>query len=212
MRRAGGFDLVLGNPPWIKVEWRSGDVLADHEPRFALRKMTAPQLARAARGDLRSHPGPATGPGRDEFEEAEGTQNFLNAQVNYPPCAAGQKANLYKCFLPRAWASGSEQGCQRLPASRKASTTIRRVGRLRRELYSVAGAFSVHQRALSFSPRSTITRYESVNVYGPSSPVPRFLSFVQRVPPSQQSICALRGESEGVVPGIKEEIESRMGR
>ncbi|MFM9158937.1 MAG: Eco57I restriction-modification methylase domain-containing protein, partial [Dolichospermum sp.] len=28
----GGFDLFLGNPPWIKVEWSEGDVLGDAEP------------------------------------------------------------------------------------------------------------------------------------------------------------------------------------
>ena len=25
----GGFDLVLGNPPWIKVEWKEGGVMGD---------------------------------------------------------------------------------------------------------------------------------------------------------------------------------------
>ncbi|MBE9546431.1 MAG: class I SAM-dependent DNA methyltransferase, partial [Proteobacteria bacterium] len=28
----GGFDLVLGNPPWIKVEWKEGGTLGDAEP------------------------------------------------------------------------------------------------------------------------------------------------------------------------------------
>jgi hypothetical protein len=41
----GGFDLVLGNPPWIKVEWNEGGLMGDHEPLFVLRKFTASQLA-----------------------------------------------------------------------------------------------------------------------------------------------------------------------
>ena len=43
----GGFDLILGNPPWVKVEWNEGDLLSERNPTFAVRKMTAPQIARA---------------------------------------------------------------------------------------------------------------------------------------------------------------------
>ncbi|EAR23007.1 Eco57I restriction-modification methylase domain-containing protein [Nitrococcus mobilis] len=82
-RDRGGFDLILGNPPWIKVEWSSGDMLGDYEPRFVIRKLTAPQLARLR--DETFERIPALKPGwTEEFEESEGTQNFLNAQVNYP--------------------------------------------------------------------------------------------------------------------------------
>ncbi|MCG5542025.1 Eco57I restriction-modification methylase domain-containing protein, partial [Halorhodospira sp. M38] len=40
----GGFDLTLGNPPWLKVEWEESGVLGDHQPLFALRKFSATQL------------------------------------------------------------------------------------------------------------------------------------------------------------------------
>jgi hypothetical protein len=36
--RRGGFDLVLGSPPWIKVEWKEAGVLGDKNPLFAIRK------------------------------------------------------------------------------------------------------------------------------------------------------------------------------
>jgi hypothetical protein len=35
----GGFDFILGNPPWIKVEWQEGDVLGDAEPLFQLHSL-----------------------------------------------------------------------------------------------------------------------------------------------------------------------------
>src|SRR5690606_19147905 len=35
----GGFDVVLGNPPWIKVEWSEQSLLSDFDPRFAIRKL-----------------------------------------------------------------------------------------------------------------------------------------------------------------------------
>ena len=37
----GGFDLIIGNPPWIRVEWNEQGVLSDHHPIFAVKKMTA---------------------------------------------------------------------------------------------------------------------------------------------------------------------------
>ena len=42
----GGFDLVLGNPPWIKVEWKEAGVLGDFDPSLALRKHSAVELTR----------------------------------------------------------------------------------------------------------------------------------------------------------------------
>jgi len=103
----GGFDLVLGNPPWIKVEWNEGGVMGDAEPLFVLRKYSAPEMAAMReealeRLNLRSGYLAA-------FEEAEGMQNYLNAVQNYQ-MLAGMKANLYKCFLPVAWRNGSENG------------------------------------------------------------------------------------------------------
>ncbi len=41
----GGFDLVLGNPPWIKVEWEEGAVLGDYNPLFMLRRRSATEIA-----------------------------------------------------------------------------------------------------------------------------------------------------------------------
>jgi len=103
----GGFDLVLGNPPWIKVEWQEGAVLGDFEPLYVLRKFSSKQLAdlRAgtlAKHDLQSHY-------LSEFESADATQNFLNATQNYP-LLKGTQSNLYKCFLPQAWMVGNERG------------------------------------------------------------------------------------------------------
>ena len=40
--------------------------------------------------------------------QSEDVQNFLNANQNYPELA-GQKANLYKCFLPQVWKIGNNK-------------------------------------------------------------------------------------------------------
>ena len=37
----GGFDLILGNPPWLKVEWNESGILGERNPVFAVRKISA---------------------------------------------------------------------------------------------------------------------------------------------------------------------------
>lgn len=41
----GGFDLILGNPPWIKVEWNESGLMGEKEPLFAVRKLSASMVA-----------------------------------------------------------------------------------------------------------------------------------------------------------------------
>ena len=104
----GGFDIMLGNPPWLRVEWNEGGVLGDYNPQFVLRKLSATKL-RDEREIAFKRNSKFAQSWFTELEDAEGTQNFLNANQNYPELA-GQKANLYKCFLPQAWRWGNERG------------------------------------------------------------------------------------------------------
>ena len=97
----GGFDLMVGNPPWLKVEWEEGGILGDYDPLVVLRKLTASELVKQ-REVVFSKFSRLRSAYLREYEEATGTQNFLNALQNYP-LLKGQKANLYKCFLPQAW-------------------------------------------------------------------------------------------------------------
>ena len=103
----GGFDLVVGNPPWIKLEWNEESVLGDREPRLAVKKFTATQTAKIREELLRdavTHNMYFT-----EYESMTGQQAFLNAVMNYP-LLKGQQTNLFKCFLPQAWDFGGKAG------------------------------------------------------------------------------------------------------
>ena len=105
--RRGGFDFIAGNPPWVKIEWNEGGLLSEREPLMAIRELFAQQIA-----ELRSEQ--LAIPLRqaaylEEYEEATGTQNFLTAHHNFP-LLQGQKANLYKCFVTRAWDLNAPSG------------------------------------------------------------------------------------------------------
>jgi hypothetical protein len=106
--RRGGFDLVLGNPPWIKVEWQEAGILGEKNPLFAIRKFSASDLGKLRDEAFSTYPG-LQDAWTAELELAEATQNFLNGTQNYP-LLKGMQSNLYKCFLPQAWSIGSLGG------------------------------------------------------------------------------------------------------
>lgn len=103
----GGFDLVIGNPPWIKLEWNETSVLGDLNPRLIIKKMSS-ALRTNLRDEILSQ--------RDnrlmyisQFEGITGALNYYNASSNYPELA-GQQTDLFKCFLPMAWGIGNSHG------------------------------------------------------------------------------------------------------
>ena len=85
----GGFDLVLGNPPWIKVEWKEAGVLGDFDPSLVLRKRSAVELTRSRDEAFEQRDGLREAWIAD-VEDSEAMQAFLNAWQNYPTLT-GQK-------------------------------------------------------------------------------------------------------------------------
>jgi hypothetical protein len=100
-RARKGFDLVLGNPPWIKVEWNEQALLSDFDPRFAIRDLNAQETA-GQREAVFTSTAAARVDYLTECVATEGLARFLNALQNYP-LLRGQQSNLFKCFLPVVW-------------------------------------------------------------------------------------------------------------
>lgn len=103
----GGFDLVVGNPPWIKLEWNEEAVLGDREPRLAVKSFTANQTTTIREELLRDKATHSLY--FSEYQSITGQQAFLNAVQNYP-LLRGQQTNLFKCFLPQSWLFGNATG------------------------------------------------------------------------------------------------------
>lgn len=104
---AGGFDVILGNPPWLKVEWEEGGILGDLEPMVGVRSLSAKQVADVRARTLADQA--AKDAYLEEFQEMVGTPAALNSRVLYP-ALQGVQTNLYKCFLERGWSLGSPTG------------------------------------------------------------------------------------------------------
>jgi len=108
--KGGGFDLIVGNPPWLKVEWEEKGVIGDSDPMVLIRKVSASELAKR-RGDAFAQYPELRAAYLEEFEGQNGCQAFLNAVQNYS-LLRGSQTNLYKCFLPQAWRVASDEGVQ----------------------------------------------------------------------------------------------------
>ncbi|RYQ10333.1 restriction endonuclease subunit M [Bifidobacterium pseudolongum subsp. globosum] len=97
----GGFDFMVGNPPWVKLQWKASDALADADPRYAVHQRSASDLNKVLPDILDSSDSMRQHFIR-EYEDYAGQSSFFNAMGNYP-LLQGQQTNLFRCFLPNAW-------------------------------------------------------------------------------------------------------------
>ena len=210
-RDNGGFDLILGNPPWLKVLWNGGAVLGDFEPQFVVRDFAAPQVASLRQETFERIP-EVEAAWRAELEESEGTQSYLNALGNYS-ALSGQQANLYKCFLPRAWANGSSTGVAGFVHPESVYDDPKG-GTFRELLYVRLRLHAQFQNELSlFVGTNDHGRMRfGLNVYRcrPSDQI-GFLTINNLYTPSTLDTCFLH-DGSGAIPSIKEEVEDDQGR
>ena len=105
----GGFDLIVGNPPWLKVDRDETGVIGDVDPKVLIRKVSASKMTKPRMEAFEAHP-ELRAAYLEEFVEQNSTQAFLNAVANYP-LLKGSQTNLFKCFLPHAWLSSRLATC-----------------------------------------------------------------------------------------------------
>ena len=170
LRHKGGFDLILGNPPWLKVEWNEAGILGERNPLFAIRKFRATDLARLRTNSFSSFVGLKSA-WTEELEEAEGVKNFLNAVGNYPQLQ-GMPANLYKCFLPLAWRLNSHQGVTGFLYP-EGIYDDPNGGKLREEVYERLRAHYQFQNELKLFPIGNRNKF-GINIFGPPRELPCF--------------------------------------
>lgn len=103
----GGFDLIIGNPPWLKVEWKEQNLLSEHRPILGIRKVDATDIV-PIRADLLED-SKLKSQYFSELISTSGMQNYYGSIQNYPELE-GMQSNLYKCFLPLSWRIGNNIG------------------------------------------------------------------------------------------------------
>lgn len=102
-----GFDIICGNPPWIKLRFVEEDVLSEKYPEVSIRSISASEnkkkiddfLSDAAMSEIYE----------DEQIMIACQSAFCNAFSNYP-LLRGQQTDLYKCILSNGFSLLSISG------------------------------------------------------------------------------------------------------
>jgi len=194
----GGFDLILGNPPWLKVEWNEAGILGERNPVFAIRKISASDLAKLRADAFKDFGGLQTA-WTEELEEAEGTQKFLNAVQNYP-LLKGVQTNLYKCFMPLAWGLNSPKGVSAL-LHPEGPYDDPNGGHLREAMYARLRRHFQFQNQEMLFPIGHRVKY-SINIYGPVLVAAAFDNLANLFVPSTVDAC-YQHDGAGLPDGIK---------
>mgnify|MGYP001036879023 CR=1 FL=1 len=107
-KERGGFDVIAGNPPWLKLTFEGKSVISEVAPEVEVKDMDAseveifvPKLFEKFDGlkDLYIN----------DYVSTDSTSEFLNAYQNYP-LLKGQQTNLYKCIIENSFSITSANG------------------------------------------------------------------------------------------------------
>ena len=200
----GGFDFMIGNPPWVKLQWEASNAISDVNPKYAVRSISASDLNKKLPElleDKRTH---------DvfigEYVSAAGQLAFYNAVGNYP-LLRGQQTNLFRCFLPNAW-DYTRKSCGVSafvhPDELYGDT---RAGVLREQMYR---RLKYHFQFINEKKLFAGVHHEtifSLNIYkNPPAPgnVPRFDSIWNLYLPKTIDEC-YASDGSGDIPGVKDE-------
>jgi len=193
----GGFDLIVGNPPWLKVEWEEKGVIGDADPMVLIRKVSASELATRRSGALQAHP-TLEAEYLQEFEGQDGSLAFLNATINYP-LLKGSQTNLFKCFLPLSWRLASGEAVQGF-LHPEGVYDDPKGGALREVLYGRLRNHFQFENELILFPIGGTRRF-GINIYGQSRQ-PSFIHLSNLFHTKTVDACFAH-DGNGAVGGIK---------
>jgi len=173
MKARGGFDVIVGNPPWAKPSWNEGLVLADIDPLHAglsasdSKRVLPEALPKAPPVRREGRLVPAVEAFLQDFVSTRGAMEVTSSEV-MNPFAGGGANNLYRCFIDLAFRILAPNGNAAL-LHQDGHLTDPNGGSLRRECYTrLRKHFDFLNRIKSknFSEVAHDERF-SINIYGP---------------------------------------------
>ncbi len=106
----GGFDIQVGNPPWVRPTWDEDTTLAEHDPWWGITDLTK------TRNDIkekRKEQTLLTEVAVDTFLKDRSENEGLNALLSAPsrePTLSGIQNNLYMVFMTNTWRRANKTG------------------------------------------------------------------------------------------------------
>jgi hypothetical protein len=95
-KERGGFDIINGNPPWLKLTFEEKGLMSERYPELMIRKVSAAQVMKFQDEYLSVEI--QKNDYFNEYIEIESSSEFMNGFQNYP-LLKGQQTNLYKCVI-----------------------------------------------------------------------------------------------------------------
>ena len=194
-----GFNLILGNPPWIKVSWIDAPVLSELEPLLGVREARSADIRKRHVELLTPKDGKRFY--ASQFVEQEGNNTYLSGSRIFPQLAKIQP-NLYKNFIVQAWSVISPCAIAAMlhPEGPYEDSTG---GRFRRHVYARLKGHYQHKNELQlFHDVDHHTDY-SINIYGGKDQPPSFRHMSNLYHPHTISQSLAHRRSSDPVPGLK---------
>ncbi len=195
----GGFDLQVGNPPWVRPDWDEAGVLAEFDPWWQLADKPAEAVKRAKREGSLDQP-TVRAAYLDERAKQAGVKENLGSGVDRP-VLAGLQPDLYRCFMERTWRSMGMTGVVGLIHPESHFTELRAAG-LRRSTYRRLRRHWQFRNEHKLFTEINDTRQYGVHVYGSSRSRIQFMQAAWLYHP-ETAIRSLVHDGTGVAPGIK---------
>ena len=106
-KERGGFDVIVGNPPWVKITFEEAELMSEIYPEITIRKEKAPVVAKR-------RPNYLAFLNRkllylDENISSDSSANFMNAIQNYH-LLRGQQTDLYRSVIVETLDSVNKDG------------------------------------------------------------------------------------------------------
>lgn len=194
----GGFDLQVGNPPWVRPILEMDALLAEGDPWWQLALKPSEQEKEAKRASTLAVPG-IRNLVLDGATDVAGSGAFVGSVTNFP-VLTGLQPDLYRCFMAQTWGHASVPGIVTLvhPESHFADV---RAGLLRSETYLRLRRHWQFVNELVLYEIDDKRAY-GIHVYGPPDSV-RFLHATSLYHPDTVE-RSLRHDGSGPEPGFKD--------
>ncbi|MEU5761354.1 class I SAM-dependent DNA methyltransferase [Nocardia sp. NPDC047648] len=195
----GGFELQVGNPPWVRPDWDEAAVLADFDPWWQLAHKPSEAAKREKLTAALSSPIAHTVYLNERAKQA-GQSEHLGSGIDRP-VLAGLQPDSYRCFMERAWRSMASSGIVSMLHPESHFTEARARG-LRSECYHRLRRHWQFRNELKMFGEINHTRLFGVHVYGKSADI-RFLQAAALYQPEVVT-RSLRHDGDGPAPGVKD--------
>ena len=196
----GGFDLQVGNPPWVRPTWDEPASLSEFDPWWATTNLTQTSNGEKENRKTTLLEDPrARGRVAADLAENEGL-NALLAAGTREPVLRGVQTNLYMNFMTAAWRRNPSGGAIGFvhPESHFVDP---KGGQLREETYARLRRHFQYSNGLKlFEDPGSVVEF-GVSVYS-GRQSPRFVNIVSLLTP-QTADRSIDHDGSGDVPGIQ---------